>query len=251
MITNIFESHAHFDDERYDLDRDELISSLREKGIEAVVNIGADMKGSRATMEYVDKYDFVYGAVGVHPEYANDVDYTALREFSHHPKIVAIGEIGLDYHYEGYNRDEQITAFKKQLELAKEVDLPVIIHSRDATQDTLDILKEYKPRGVVHCFSGSAETALEIVKLGMYIGFTGVITFKNAHRAIEALKAVPIDKLLCETDCPYMAPEPHRGERNDPSLLCHIIEKMAEVKGMSPQEMADITNKNARTLFGL
>ena len=251
MITNIFESHAHFDDERYDLDRDELISSLKEKGIDAVVNIGADMKGSRATMEYVDKYDFVYGAVGVHPEYANDVDYTALREFSRHPKIVAIGEIGLDYHYDGYNRDEQITAFKKQLELAKEVDLPVIIHSRDATQDTLDILKEYKPRGVVHCFSGSAETALEIEKLGMYIGFTGVITFKNAHRAIEALKAVPIDKLLCETDCPYMAPEPHRGERNDPSLLCHIIEKMAEVKGVSPQEMADITNKNARTLFGL
>lgn len=251
MITNIFESHAHFDDERYDLDRDELISSLKEKGIEAVVNIGADMKGSRATMEYVDKYDFVYGAVGVHPEYANDVDYTALREFSRHPKIVAIGEIGLDYHYDGYNRDEQITAFKKQLELAKEVDLPVIIHSRDATQDTLDILKEYKPRGVVHCFSGSAETALEITKLGMYIGFTGVITFKNAHRAIEALKAMPIDKLLCETDCPYMAPEPHRGERNDPSLLCHIIEKMAQVKGVSPQEMADITNKNARTLFGL
>ena len=251
MITNIFESHAHFDDERYDLDRDELISSLKEKGIAAVVNIGADMKGSRATMEYVDKYDFVYGAVGVHPEYANDVDYTALREFSRHPKIVAIGEIGLDYHYEGYNRDEQITAFKKQLELAKEVDLPVIIHSRDATQDTLDILKEYKPRGVVHCFSGSAETALEIVKLGMYIGFTGVITFKNAHRAIEALKAVPLDRILCETDCPYMAPEPHRGERNDPSLLCHIIEKMAEVKGVSPQEMADITNKNARTLFGL
>ena len=251
MITNIFESHAHFDDERYDPDRDELISSLKEKGIEAVVNIGADMKGSRATMEYVDKYDFVYGAVGVHPEYANDVDYTALREFSRHPKIVAIGEIGLDYHYEGYNRDEQITAFKKQLELAKEVDLPVIIHSRDATQDTLDILKEYKPRGVVHCFSGSAETALEIVKLGMYIGFTGVITFKNAHRAIEALKAVPLDKLLCETDSPYMAPEPHRGERNDPSLLCHIIEKMAEVKGVSPQEMANITNKNAKTLFGL
>ena len=251
MITNIFESHAHFDDERYDPDRDELISSLKEKGIEAVVNIGADMKGSRATMEYVDKYDFVYGAVGVHPEYANDVDYTALREFSRHPKIVAIGEIGLDYHYEGYNRDEQITAFKKQLELAKEVDLPVIIHSRDATQDTLDILKEYKPRGVVHCFSGSAETALEIVKLGMYIGFTGVITFKNAHRAIEALKAVPLDKLLCETDSPYMAPEPHRGERNDPSLLCHIIEKMAEVKGVSPQEMANITNNNAKTLFGL
>ena len=251
MITNIFESHAHFDDERYDLDRDELISSLKEKGIAAVVNIGADMKGSRATMEYVDKYDFVYGAVGVHPEYANDVDFTALREFSRHPKIVAIGEIGLDYHYDGYNRDEQITAFKNQLELAKEVDLPVIIHSRDATQDTLDILKEYKPRGVVHCFSGSAETALEIVKLGMYIGFTGVITFKNAHRAIEALKAVPIDKLLCETDCPYMAPEPHRGERNDPSLLCHIIEKMAEVKGVSPQEMSNITNKNARTLFGL
>ena len=251
MITNIFESHAHFDDERYNEDRDELIASLPEKGIEAVVNIGADMKGSRATMEYVDKYDFVYGAVGVHPEYANDVDYTALCEFSRHPKIVAIGEIGLDYHYDGYNRDEQITAFKKQLELAKEVNLPVIIHSRDATKDTLEILKKYRPKGVVHCFSGSNETAKEIVNLGMYIGFTGVITFKNASRAVEALKAIPLDRLLCETDCPYMAPEPHRGKRNDPSFLCHIIEKMAEIKGVSPQEMADITNKNARELFNL
>lgn len=251
MIKNIFESHAHFDDERYNEDRDELIASLPQKGIEAVVNIGADMKGSRATMQYVDKYPFVYGAVGVHPEYANDVDYNALREFSRHPKIVAIGEIGLDYHYEGYNREEQITAFKKQLELAKQVNLPVIIHSRDATKDTLDILKEYKPKGVVHCFSGSAETALEIIKLGMYIGFTGVITFKNASRAIEALKVIPLDKLLCETDCPYMAPEPHRGKRNDPSLLCHIIEKMASVKGVSPQEMADITNQNARKLFNI
>lgn len=251
MIKNIFESHAHFDDERYNEDRDELIASLPQKGIEAVVNIGADMKGSRATMQYVDKYDFVYGAVGVHPEYANDVDYTALREFSRHPKIVAIGEIGLDYHYEGYNREEQIAAFKKQLELAKEVNLPVIIHSRDATKDTLDILKEYKPKGVVHCFSGSAETALEMVNLGLYIGFTGVITFKNASRAIEALKVIPLDKLLCETDCPYMAPEPHRGKRNDPSLLCHIIEKMASVKGVTPQEMADITNQNARRLFNL
>jgi TatD DNase family protein len=131
------------------------------------------------------------------------------------------------------------------------VNLPVIIHSRDATKDTLDILKEYKPKGVVHCFSGSAETALEMVNLGLYIGFTGVITFKNASRAIEALKVIPLDKLLCETDCPYMAPEPHRGKRNDPSLLCHIIEKMASVKGVTPQEMADITNQNARRLFNL
>ncbi len=249
MITNIFESHAHFDDERYDEDRDALIASLPEKGIEAVINIGSGMDSSLATVNLCEKYPFFYGAVGVHPGEIDWLEIETLREYSKHPKIVAIGEIGLDYYYEGYCREKQIEAFEKQLVLAKEVNKPVIIHSRDATEDTLNILRKYKPKGVVHCFSGSAEVAKEIVDLGMYIGFTGVVTFKNARRAIEALAATPIDRILCETDCPYMAPEPHRGERNDSSLLCHILEKMAQVKNVTPQEMADITNENAKRLF--
>ncbi len=249
MITNIFESHAHFDDERYDEDRDMLIASLPSKGIEAVINIGSGMDSSLATVKLCEKYPFFYGSVGVHPSEIDWLEIDTLREYSSHPKIVAIGEIGLDYHYEGYSREKQIEAFEKQLVLAKEVNKPVIIHSRDATEDTLAILKKHKPKGVVHCFSGSSEVAKEIVNLGMYIGFTGVVTFKNARRALEALAATPIDRILCETDCPYMSPEPHRGERNDSSFLCHILEKMAQVKNVTPQQMADITNENAKRLF--
>ncbi len=251
MITNIFESHAHFDDERYDFDREQLIASLPEKGIEAVINIGSGMDSSLATVKLCEKYPFFYGSVGVHPSEIDWLEIDTLREYAKNPKIVAIGEIGLDYHYDGYSRDAQIEAFEKQLCLAKELDKPVIIHSRDAVEDTLDILKKYKPKGVVHCFSGSSEVAREIVNLGMYLGFTGVITFKNARRAVEALAATPIDKILCETDCPYMSPEPHRGERNDSSYLCYIIEKMAKIKNVTPQEMADITNQNAKRLFSL
>ncbi len=249
MITHIFESHAHFDDERYDADRDSLIASLSEKGIEAVINISSGMDSALATVKLCEKYPFFYGAVGVHPHEIDWLEIDTLREYAKNEKIVAIGEIGLDYHYDGYDREKQISAFEKQLELAKELDKPVIIHSRDATQDTLEILRKYNPKGVVHCFSGSAETAKEIVNLGMYLGFTGVITFKNAKRAIEALSVTPLDRILCETDCPYMAPEPHRGERNDSTMLCYILEKMAQVKGVTPQQMADITFDNAKKLF--
>ena len=249
MITHIFESHAHFDDERYDADRDSLIASLSEKGIEAVINISSGMDSALATVKLCEKYSFFYGAVGVHPHEIDWLEIDTLREYAKNEKIVAIGEIGLDYHYDGYDREKQISAFEKQLELAKELDKPVIIHSRDATQDTLEILRKYNPKGVVHCFSGSAETAKEIVDLGMYLGFTGVITFKNAKRAIEALSVTPLDRILCETDCPYMAPEPHRGERNDSTMLCYILEKMAQVKGVTPQQMADITFDNAKKLF--
>ena len=249
MITHIFESHAHFDDERYDADRDSLIASLSEKGIEAVINISSGMDSALATVKLCEKYPFFYGSVGVHPHEIDWFEIDTLREYANNGKIVAIGEIGLDYHYDGYDREQQISAFEKQLDLAKELDKPVIIHSRDATEDTLRILRKYKPEGVVHCFSGSAETAKEIVDLGMYLGFTGVITFKNAKRAIEALSVTPLDRILCETDCPYMAPEPHRGERNDSTLLVHILEKMAQVKGVTPQQMADITFDNAKKLF--
>jgi TatD DNase family protein len=166
-------------------------------------------------------------------------------------KIKAVGEIGLDYHYDGYDRDLQIRFFREQLAFANELDMPVIVHSRDAVEDTVDILSEYRPKGVVHCFSGSAETAKEILKLGMYIGFTGVLTFKNAKKALKALAEVPMDKLLMETDCPYMAPEPFRGRRCDSSMIAYTAAKAAEIKGVSVQELIDITCKNGMTMYGI
>lgn len=254
MIENIFESHAHFDDERFDEDREQLLSSMNEKGVRFAINIGSSLESSQASVDLADKYDFIYAAVGVHPEEIADVDDAGiekLRELAKNKKVVAIGEIGLDYHYRDDNKEEQIAAFRRQMELAKELSLPVIIHSRDACEDTLKVLREYKPRGVVHCFSGSAETAKEVVALGMYVGFTGVVTFKNARRALEAVEAVPLDRLLCETDCPYMAPEPNRGKRCDSTMLEFILAKMAEIKGVSTQELADKTCENAKKLFGV
>ena len=191
--------------------------------------------------------------MGVHPESVDETpsDYreklTELVKSSE--KVRAIGEIGLDYHYENYDRDKQILFFRQQLELARELSLPVIVHSRNASEDTLDILKEYRPAGVVHCFSGSAEVAREVIKLGMYIGFTGVLTFKNAKKALRALEAVPLDRLLLETDCPYMAPEPLRGRRCDSSMICYTAEKAAQIKGVSTQELLDITCRNGMDFY--
>ena len=254
MIENIFESHAHFDDERFDEDRAELLSSMNSKGVRYAINIGSSLESSQASVDLADKYDFIYAAVGVHPEEVQDVDdkgIEKLRQLAKNKKVVAIGEIGLDYHYRDDNKEEQISAFRRQMELAKELSLPVIIHSRDACEDTMKVLSEYRLPGVVHCFSGSAETAKEVVALGMYVGFTGVVTFKNARRALEAVEAVPIDRLLCETDCPYMAPEPNRGKRCDSTMLEFILAKMAEIKGVSAQQLADITCENAKKLFGV
>lgn len=249
---NIFDSHAHYDDERFDSDRDELIAGLSEKGVCAVMNIGCNLERSAESVAFARKYPMFYAAVGVHPEDADNLpeDYISqLEEMAGFEKVVAIGEIGLDYHYEGYNRESQLEAFKKQLELAERLNLPVIIHSRDAVEDTMKILREYKPRGVVHCFSGSAETAKEILSLGMYISFTGVLTFKNARRALEALAVIPEDRLLLETDSPYMSPEPFRGERCDSSLIPYIAEKIAEIRGADTQSVIDKCTENTKTLF--
>lgn len=254
MIDNIFESHAHYDDERFDLDRDELLGGLNKKGVRYAINIASSLESSFAGVELSKKYDFLYNSVGVHPEEIADVTDSGietLKELCKWEKTVAVGEIGLDYHYRDDNKEEQIEAFRRQMELAKELSLPVIIHSRDACEDTLKVLREYRLPGVVHCFSGSAEVAREIVNLGMYLGFTGVVTFKNAKKAVEAVQAVPLDRLLCETDCPYMAPEPHRGTRCDSSMLEFILAKMAQIKGISPQEMANITCENAKRLFSI
>ena len=252
MLTYI-DSHAHYDDEQFDADRDELLPRLHENGVRNIINIGCSMERSEFSVELAKKYQFVYAAVGIHPEDASGApsDYLEkIRRLAEYEKVVAIGEIGLDYHFEGYDRDMQMRFFEEQLDLAKEMDLPVVIHSRDATEDTMDILgKRGEVKGVMHCFSGSAETAKQVLKLGMNISFTGVLTFKNARKAIEALKVTPLDRLLLETDCPYMAPEPNRGKRCDSGMIVNVIGKIAEVKGISPEEIAEQTVKNTLRLF--
>lgn len=253
MYRNIFDTHSHYADSAFDGDRDELLAALPDKGVRFAALAGSSMQDSAENFALAQKYGYIYAAVGVHPESVDETpsDYreklTELVKSSE--KVRAIGEIGLDYHYENYDRDKQILFFRQQLELARELSLPVIVHSRNASEDTLDILKEYRPAGVVHCFSGSAEVAREVIKLGMYIGFTGVLTFKNAKKALRALEAVPLDRLLLETDCPYMAPEPLRGRRCDSSMICYTAEKAAQIKGVSTQELLDITCRNGMDLY--
>ena len=253
MYRNIFDTHSHYADSAFDGDRDELLAALPDKGVRFAALAGSSMQDSAENVALAQKYGYIYAAVGVHPESVDETpsDYreklTELVKSSE--KVRAIGEIGLDYHYENYDRDKQILFFRQQLELARELSLPVIVHSRNASEDTLDILKEYRPAGVVHCFSGSAEVAREVIKLGMYIGFTGVLTFKNAKKALRALEAVPLDRLLFETDCPYMAPEPLRGRRCDSSMICYTAEKAAQIKGVSTQELLDITCRNGMDFY--
>lgn len=253
MYRNIFDTHSHYADSAFDGDRDELLAALPDKGVRFAALAGSSMQDSAENVALAQKYGYIYAAVGVHPESVDETpsDYreklTELVKSSE--KVRAIGEIGLDYHYENYDRDKQILFFRQQLELARELSLPVIDHSRNASEDTLDILKEYRPAGVVHCFSGSAEVAREVIKLGMYIGFTGVLTFKNAKKALRALEAVPLDRLLLETDCPYMAPEPLRGRRCDSSMICYTAEKAAQIKGVSTQELLDITCRNGMDFY--
>lgn len=250
---SIFDSHAHYDDEAFDADRDTLLSeTLPAAGVRAVMNAGASRASSLAGIALAQRYSFVYCAAGYHPQAALEPREGWLSElegFLKQPKVMALGEIGLDYHYETAPRDVQKDVFEKQLALAVSLDVPVIIHSREATADTLELLRRYRPAGVVHCFSGSAETAAEVVRLGMYVGFTGVVTFKNANKAVKAAQAVPLDRMLVETDCPYMAPHPHRGKRCDSTLLPLTIEKLAQIKGIGAQEMASATAGNAARLY--
>ena len=228
----IFDSHAHYDDDAFNEDRDEVIQGLKAKGVIGILNCGASLEGARMSVELSSKYDFIYSAVGIHPEHADMVNselIVELKKLAQNPKVRAIGEIGLDYYYEeNPPREVQKSAFRLQMELARELKLPVVIHDRDAHKDTLDILKEFpEVIGTIHCFSGSVEFALECLKLGYYIGFTGVITFKNAKKIAEVAKIVPMDRILVETDCPYMAPEPNRGKRNQSDYIEYIIDKVA------------------------
>lgn len=252
----LFDTHAHFDDEQFDADRDEVLKSLKSYGVGNIVNIGSSMKTSRTSVALAEKYDFVYAAVGVHPSETGELcetDIDELKRLAANPKVRAIGEIGLDYHYpDDVEPSIQKKWFVRQLELAKELNMPVVIHDRESKGECLEILKEHKiSNGVVHCFSGSAETAREILKLGMMISFTGVLTFKNAKKAIAACAAVPLDRLMIETDCPYMSPEPHRGRRNFSGYVEFVARKMAEIKGVSYDELVDIAERNAKRFYGI
>lgn len=252
-MLDYIDSHAHYDAEQFDPDREELLNRLHKSGVRNIVNMGCNLERSRLSVEYAEKYPFMYAAVGIHPE---DVEGTpedylhTLKKWAVLPKTVAIGEIGLDYHYDGYDPDLQKRIFTEQLDLAEELSMPVVIHSRDAAEDTMSVLRgRGKINGVMHCFSGSAETARQVLALGMNISFTGVLTFKNARKAIEALEVVPLDRLMLETDCPYMAPEPNRGKRCDSGMIVHIIDKIAEVKGVSSELVAKQTTENTLRLF--
>lgn len=254
MYNNIFDTHAHYDDSRFDGDRDELLSSLPEKGVSHIVNCGCDLKSSLTTLALSEKYDFIYAAVGVHAHEAEETtesDLLEIEKLYQNQRVVAVGEIGLDYHYDFSPRERQLEVFERQLILANKLGLPVIVHDREAHEDTLNLLKRHKPKGVVHCFSGSREMAKEIVKLGMYIGMGGAVTFKNAKRPVEVMEYLPVDRLLLETDAPYMTPVPFRGTRCDSAHIAYTAEKIAEIKKMDVQELIDVCNKNAKRLFGI
>ena len=252
MYQNIFDSHAHYDDEKFDPDRAEIIESLPEKGVCHVVNIACDMPSCETGIALTEAYPFFSCSVGVHPHAASSFipgDLDILAGYTSRSKVVAIGEIGLDYHYDFSPRDIQKQVFEAQLGLACDLGFPVVIHDREAHADTMELLKKYRPKGIVHCYSGSAEMAKEILKLGMYLGFGGAVTFKNARKTLEAAAAVPLDRLLVETDCPYMAPEPFRGKRNDSGKVYRVAETIAQVKGLDPEEAARIALENGKRFF--
>lgn len=253
-MNNIFDSHAHYDSEAFNDDRKELLHALPSQGVCGIINCASDMASAITSLELADEFDFIYAACGVHPHEAEDCKQgyiDVLRKLCSEEKCVAVGEIGLDYHYDFSPRDIQKKVFEEQIVLAKELDLPIIVHDREAHEDTLELLKKYKPKGVVHCFSGSVEMAKEIVKLGMYIGLGGAVTFKNARKPLEVAAYVPDDMLVIETDCPYMTPVPFRGKRCDSSYIPYTAEVIASARGTTAQEILDLTRKNADILFNL
>jgi len=252
----LFDTHAHYDSRQFDADRDQVLSALPGQGVGLVVNPGCDLDSSRRAIGIAERYPFVYAAVGVHPEDCagwQDTDVDELRSLAAHPKVVAIGEIGLDYYWkENPPREFQQRVFRAQLALARELDLPVIVHDREAHGDCLSIIREFpQVRGVFHCFSGSAEMAKELVGLGWMISFTGALTYKNARKAVEAAQAVPLDRIMIETDSPYMAPVPCRGERCHSGLVRHTCQRLAEIRGISLEDCARITFENGKRFFQL
>jgi TatD DNase family protein len=251
----IFDTHAHYDDEQFDSDRDQLLDSLIPGGISLVVDPGSDLKSSRKALEIAESRDFVYAAVGYHPHDAKSADEAGLneiRKMTESPRVVAIGEIGLDYHYDFSPRDIQKSVFRQQMQMARELKLPVVIHEREACADCLEIVREFPDvLGEFHCFSGSVETAKELISMGWYLGFNGVVTFKNARKSHEVIKWMPLDRLLLETDCPYLAPVPVRGTRNSSLNLPHVVAKIAELRGVSGDEIENVTMENGKRFFGI
>lgn len=250
-----FDSHAHYDARRFREDQKELLDTMADHNIGLIMNVGCDLTSSLQSIRLAEAYDFIYASVGSHPDDAAHVDEGLVemyRNLADHPKVMAIGEIGLDYYYEDVPRAQQQEAFRLQMELARDLDLPVIIHQRDAYEDTLRIVDQFPGvRGVFHCFSGSVEYAKEVVKRGWLIGFTGVITFKNARKAVEVAQWAPLNRLLIETDCPYMAPEPFRGRRCDSTMIPKMAEKIAQLRGLPLETVAKATRENAMALFGI
>ena len=253
----IFDTHAHYDDERFDPDREELLAGMREHNVGTIINVGAALAGCEASVALAETYDFIYAAVGVHPDEVgslNEDTFSRLRQLAvSHPKVVAIGEIGLDYYWEEEPREVQKQWFLRQMELARELSLPIAVHSREAARDTFDLISGYGRDlpGVLHCYSYSPEMAQEYVKLGYYIGLGGVVTFKNAKKAKETAKVIPLERILLETDCPYLAPTPFRGKRNCSVYIDYVAEEIAQLKGISKEEVIAVTEQNARKLFGL
>ena len=253
----IFDTHAHYDDDAFDEDREEIIKALRESDVKRIVNVGANLKTSKNSIDLANKYDLFYAAVGVHPDDCDEVDdagIDALRKMCEEKRVVAIGEIGLDYYWHKDNPDIQKNAFIRQIELAKELSLPIIVHSREAAKDTMDILSEHaagKVGGVVHCFSYSPEIAVEAIKMGFYIGVGGVVTFKNAKKLKETVERIPLEKIVLETDCPYLAPTPFRAKRNSSLYLEYVVDEIALLKETDAETVKEITYKNALEMYRL
>ena len=249
----LFDTHAHMNDPAFDEDRESVILGLKDKGVSHFLNVGCCLESSRDCVAMAEKYPFVYASVGSHPDSADEVTEEVLavyRQMAQHPKVRAIGEIGLDYYYETIPREIQQKAFRMQMELAQELKMPVIVHERNAHDDGMRIVKEFKDvTGVFHCYSGSAEMARQLVNMGWYIGFTGVLTFKNARKAVETAESIPLDRIVLETDCPFMAPEPFRGKRNDPGYLPFMAQKLAEIRNISLEEVVEVTTANAKRLY--
>ena len=256
MKPMIFDSHAHYDSGQFDEDRERLLSSMQENGIGTIVNSGADWDSVTEVVELAQKYPFVYAAVGMHPDEVGDLNeerFQFMKEQCRRDKVVAVGEIGLDYYWDNESHDVQKKWFVRQLELARELDLPVIIHSRDAAEDTMQIMKEYAQglRGVIHCFSYSKELAKEYVKMGFHIGIGGVVTFKNGKKLKEIAQEIPLERILLETDCPYLAPVPYRGQRNSSLYIPHIVQEIANLRGISYEEVVAQTEQNGKELFSI
>ncbi len=251
MLHNIFDAHAHYDDHWFDEDRVDLLSSLSDGGVSYVVNAAVDLATAKTAIEYAETYPFMYACAGIHPENLEGLapDYLEqLTKLLNHPRVVALGEIGLDYHWD-IPREAQNRVFEEQLQLARELDVPVVIHDREAHGDVMALLRKYQPKGLMHCFSGSVEMLKEVMKLGMSISLGGTVTFKNARVPVEVAAAVPLDRLLLETDAPYLSPVPNRGKRNDSRNIAFTAQRIAEIRGMDAQELVDLTTENAKRLY--